>query len=169
MCAFFFASAISLYGQGSLSPPAGPPAPTMKRLSYIDPGESFESGQLGATQIQIDQSGYYYLTGNVTTVLATEAAIVVNASFVTIDLRGFSIVHNRHRQRLLRLRDPRQRCGRKRCNGAQRSDPRRLVGWISCAGDQLRGRSSACDRDGELRHIAASMSKRGSLIVWWTG
>lgn len=91
MCAFFFACAVSLSGQGSLTPP-GPPAPTMKPLSRIDPGKALNPASFGTTGIEIDQPGYYYLTGNVTTVPATEAAIVVNASFVTIDLRGFSIV-----------------------------------------------------------------------------
>ncbi len=92
MCAFFFAAAASLCGQGSLTPPPGPPAPTMKSLSRIDPGKALNPASFGTTGIEIAESGYYYLTGNVTTVLGTETAIVVNASFVTIDLRGFSMV-----------------------------------------------------------------------------
>ncbi|MEM7144439.1 MAG: right-handed parallel beta-helix repeat-containing protein [Verrucomicrobiota bacterium] len=81
---------------GPLTPPAsalsgGNPIPSLKSLEEIDPGTPLNPDDFGATGIVINTSGYYYLTGNVTTVPATEVAILVNAPNVTIDLRGFTI------------------------------------------------------------------------------
>jgi hypothetical protein len=84
-------SATIAMAQGPLGP-SGPPAPTMKRLDAIDPGRPLDPASFGTTGIVIEQPGSYYLTGNVTTVLATEAAITVLATPVTIDLRGFALI-----------------------------------------------------------------------------
>ena len=77
---------------GSLAPPPGPIAPTMKSLDEIDPGVALDPVQFPATGYVITQPGSYYLTGNVTAIVASEAAIIINASDVTLDLRGFAII-----------------------------------------------------------------------------
>ncbi len=80
-------------GGGSLTPPPpGIPAPSMKSLDQIDPGTPLDPAQFPATGYVITQPGFYYLTGNVTAITATESAIIINASDVTLDLRGFSII-----------------------------------------------------------------------------
>lgn len=56
------------------------------------PRRPLNPSSFGATGIVIDQPGSYYLTGNVTTVPGTVAAINVQASSVTIDLRGFTLI-----------------------------------------------------------------------------
>ncbi len=79
---------------GELAPPVGPVAPTMKDLDTVEPripiGPDTTPGNATNTY-HIDQSGSYYLTGN----LAGESGkngIGINADNVTIDLNGFSLV-----------------------------------------------------------------------------
>jgi len=76
---------------GDLNPPPGPISPTMKSLDYIDPGTPL-GGSL-TQPIVIDQSGYYYLR-NVLFAPPnyTDYGIVIKASYVMLDLRGFSIM-----------------------------------------------------------------------------
>lgn len=82
----------STFAQGSLTPPPGPITPTMKNLDQIDPGVALDPAQFPATGYVITQPGSYYLTGNVTAIAASEAAITINASDVTLDLRGFALI-----------------------------------------------------------------------------
>ena len=72
-------------GQGVLTPP-GPPSPTMKTLSQVEPRTPISS-----LPFTITNSGSYYLTTNLTGV-ASANGITVQASGVTIDLRGFALV-----------------------------------------------------------------------------
>ena len=96
------------FGQGTLTPPAGTPAPTMKTLDEIDqsvsnvtatvktaePRTPLIDGSPGVTvyssgPIQITQSGSYYLTENLT--VSSLGGIRIFASGVTLDLNGFTI------------------------------------------------------------------------------
>ena len=81
-------SAISLQpsflrAQGALTPP-GPPAPTMKTASQIEPRTPISSAPF-----TIMQPGSYYLTTNVTVSTGDGIDIVTNG--VTLDLNGFTI------------------------------------------------------------------------------
>jgi hypothetical protein len=88
------ASTLSAQQQGGNLAPPGAPAVSMKSLAEIDPGTALEPADFGATGITISAPGYYYLTGNVTTVPATEDAITISSANVTLDLRGFAIIAN---------------------------------------------------------------------------
>lgn len=91
MCAFFFASTVSIFAQGSLTPP-GPPAPTMKTLQQVQPRTDVAtlSGD-SSDQFVINQPGSYYLTGNINGVSGKNGIIVLSDN-VTIDLNGFAMV-----------------------------------------------------------------------------
>src|SRR5687767_7720762 len=78
-----FISASRVLGQGNLTPP-GAPAPTMKTLDQIEPRIP-----IGSVPFTINAPGSYYLTGNLNT--ATTNAIIIRASDVTLDLRGFTL------------------------------------------------------------------------------
>ncbi len=85
---------LSVYGQGTLTPP-GPPAPTMKSLDQVastgiainatnTPGDS-------ADLYVISSPGAYYLTGNVNGV-SGKNGILINATNVSLDLNGFALL-----------------------------------------------------------------------------
>ncbi|RYD39383.1 MAG: hypothetical protein EOP85_16045 [Verrucomicrobiaceae bacterium] len=78
------ATLLSVHAQGPLLP-AGPPAPGMKSLDQIAPGKPITS-----LPYFINEPGAYYLTGNLVHT-AVGVALGVNASGVTVDLRGFTI------------------------------------------------------------------------------
>jgi hypothetical protein len=81
MCAFLFASTLSIFAQGSLTPP-GAPSPTMKTLDEVEPRTPISS-----VPFTISSSGSYYLTRSLTAAAST-TAITVDADNVSIDLRG---------------------------------------------------------------------------------
>jgi hypothetical protein len=72
------------FAQGSLTPPPGPPGPTMLTLSQVEPRTPISSAP-----ITITQSGSYYLTTNLN--VSSGDAIDINAGDVTLDLNGFTI------------------------------------------------------------------------------
>ena len=91
-CAFFFASVLTLLGQGSLTPP-GAPAPTMKTLDQVEPRKEINAvntpGEADAS-FKITQPGSSCLTGNLTGVAGKHG--IENASNdVTLDLMGFAL------------------------------------------------------------------------------
>ena len=90
VCALLFASTMSIFAQGALTPP-GAPGPTMKTLTQVEPRTDVAtlSGDSGDSFI-ISQSGSYYLTGNITGVSAKNG-ISIQASNVTVDLNGFTM------------------------------------------------------------------------------
>jgi hypothetical protein len=75
--------AVSAFGQGSLSPPTGAPAPTMKTLQQVEPRTPISSAPY-----TISQPGSYYLTTNLT---SGEHGIIIATNGVTLDLMGFTI------------------------------------------------------------------------------
>jgi Right handed beta helix region len=81
----FFFGVVDLFAQGSLTPP-GSPGPTMKSLDQIE-----ARTPISAATFTINAPGSYYLTSNLTTPAGADG-IVVNASNVTIDLNGFSLI-----------------------------------------------------------------------------
>src|SRR5678816_1582998 len=70
--------------QGTLTPP-GAPAPTMKTLDQVEPRTP-----ISALPFTISTSGSYYLTASLTAA-ANVNGITINASNVTLDLRGFEV------------------------------------------------------------------------------
>ena len=70
------------FAQGPLTPP-GLPGPTMKTLQQVEPRMPISSAPY-----TISQSGSYYLTTNLT---CTGHGVVIAASGVTLDLRGFAM------------------------------------------------------------------------------
>ena len=85
LCALFFATVLSAFGQGSLTPP-GAPAPTMKTLDEVEPRRLIK-----VLPFTIGSSGSYYLTGSLTGVSGNHG-ITVNAHNVRIDLNGFELI-----------------------------------------------------------------------------
>jgi hypothetical protein len=77
---------------GSLTPP-GAPAPTMKTLDQIEPRKPIDATNTpgdGTNVFRITASGSYYLAAPLTGV-AGKNGISIEASDVTVDLRGFTI------------------------------------------------------------------------------
>lgn len=71
---------------GNLTPPPGPPAPTMKTLAEVEPRTAISQANIPLT---ISQPGSYYLAANIS--FDSAAAITINAPGVTLDLSGFTI------------------------------------------------------------------------------
>ena len=82
------------FAQGSLTPPPGAPAPTMKSLDQIEPRTPIATNTTpgdGAALFIISQPGSYYLTENIVGV-SGKNGILVTANNVTLDLKGFSVL-----------------------------------------------------------------------------
>jgi hypothetical protein len=88
------ATAAALFGvagiaaAGSLEPPAGPPAPTMKTLSEVEPRIPIHQSDL---PLAIMADGSYYLAENLSANQNGVDMITVFANYVSIDLNGFTI------------------------------------------------------------------------------
>lgn len=82
------------HAQGSLTPPAGAPAPVMKSLDQIEPRAVISTANTPGTSntlFRITQPGGYYLVGNIS-VPAGFHGIEIATNDVTLDLNGFSII-----------------------------------------------------------------------------
>lgn len=82
----------SSFAQGSLTPPAGAPAPVMKSLDQIEPRIAVNS--LPGTNngmFVISAPGNYYLTTNIVAT-AGKHGILINAKHVNLDLNGFALI-----------------------------------------------------------------------------
>lgn len=96
IAAVFFAGSLAAFlaTAGPLNPPAGPVTSSYKTLTEVEPRTAINStntpGGAGETFL-ITQPGSYYLTGNIT-MSAGKTAIGVNASDVTIDMNGYTII-----------------------------------------------------------------------------
>lgn len=86
-------SLASIASAGSIQPPAGPIAPTMKTLQQVEPrlplDQETAPGDADAL-MKITNPGSYYLTANMTA-SAGRALLEIAASDVTVDLNGFRI------------------------------------------------------------------------------
>lgn len=83
----------SLWGQGSLTPPPGPPAPVMKTLEQVEPRTLIRNDFDTLTPIVINTSGSYFLSEDVLA-FHGQHGIEITASDVTLDLNGFKIQGN---------------------------------------------------------------------------
>lgn len=86
-------TASSGFSQGALTPPPGPPAPTMLTLSQIEPRTPIATNTTPGDANNlfiISQPGSYYLTANVVGV-GLESCIEILANNVTLDLQGFNL------------------------------------------------------------------------------
>lgn len=84
------------FAQGSLTPPAGTPAPVYKTLDQVEARTPLTAGQTGVTvdangQITINQPGSYYLTKNLVIIQQNLVGITVSSDNVTVDLNGFTV------------------------------------------------------------------------------
>jgi len=79
---------------GSLTPPGGPVAPTMKALDQVEARTIVNATNTpgdGANSFIISAPGSYYLTGNITGT-ASKHGISIQANDVTLDLNGFALI-----------------------------------------------------------------------------
>lgn len=78
---------------GSLTPPAGPIAPTMKNLSDVEPRTAIRNDYVSIVPIVISSPGSYYLAEDIYAI-HSQHGIEITASNVTLDLMGFTLYGN---------------------------------------------------------------------------
>jgi len=78
---------------GSLTPPVGPVAPTMKNLSDVEPRIAIRNQFDTLTPVSINFSGSFYLAEDILA-LPGQHGIAIDASNVTLDLNGFTVYGN---------------------------------------------------------------------------
>jgi hypothetical protein len=90
LCALILAKLLPcpLLARGSLDPPPGPPAESMKSLEQVEPRTP-----IGSIPFEITRRGSYYLTGDLVLSDETDSihGIRISASEVTLDLGGFTL------------------------------------------------------------------------------
>ena len=90
-----FPATLTLFGQGSLTPPAGPPSPLFKTLQQIEPRVDVQNSPTivdtsnSSYEFVITQPGSYYLSGNLSVVRPN--GILIASPGITLDLNGFSL------------------------------------------------------------------------------
>src|SRR2546423_14067529 len=80
------------FGQGNLTPPTGPPSPTMKTLDQVEartPVDALHTPGNATNAFTINQPGSYYLSSNL--VVSANNGIAIGTNGVTLDLNGFTI------------------------------------------------------------------------------
>ncbi len=82
--------------QGSLTPPAGAPAPVYKTLDQVEARTPMVAGQAGVTvdasgQITLSQPGSFFLTKNLVITAQNLAGLTVTSDNVTVDLNGYTV------------------------------------------------------------------------------
>jgi len=87
-CAAMLVALFPATRAGPLEPPAGPPGPTMKTLSEVEPRIAIHQSDLPLT---IGTDGSYYLAENLVANQDGVDMISVTAYYVSIDLNGFSM------------------------------------------------------------------------------
>lgn len=78
---------------GSLTPPAGPIAPTMKNLSDVEPRTAIRNDYVSIVPIVISSPGSYYLAEDIYAI-HSQHGIEITTSNVTLDLMGFTLYGN---------------------------------------------------------------------------
>lgn len=78
---------------GSLTPPPGPVAPTMKNLLDVEPRTAIRNDFNTITPIVISQPGSYYLAEDILAI-HSQHGIEITVSNVTLDLNGFTVQGN---------------------------------------------------------------------------
>ena len=76
--------------QGSLTPPPGAPAPTMKTLDQLD-AKLEKRTPITSVPFTINAAGSYYLISNFTA-SGSASGIIISADNVTVDLGGFVLL-----------------------------------------------------------------------------
>ena len=78
---------------GSLTPPPGPVAPTMKNLLDVEPRTAIRNDFVNITPVVISFPGSYYLAEDILAI-HSQHGIEITASNVTLDLNGFTVQGN---------------------------------------------------------------------------
>ncbi len=82
------------WAQGSLTPPAGTPAPTFKTLQQVEPRTDLAALDGDGLGVKVIKAiGSYYLSSDLAGTAGKDTIRVVTAGRVTIDLNGFALTN----------------------------------------------------------------------------